>query len=73
MIHNEGTTVLKKRKAFAHITDLQAEINRMNNELSEREDYESESYQSLIDKLAHANERLQIIGGGNFHAELKRH
>lgn len=73
MIHNEGTTVFEEaEKAFAHITSLQVEIEKMNIELSERTDYESASYHSLIDRLTHANERLNIIGNGNFHAEIEK-
>jgi len=73
MIHNEGTTVMQEaEKAFEHITALQDEIERMNVELAERTDYESEGYQQLIEKLTHDNERLQIIGSGNFYAEIEK-
>ncbi len=73
MIHNEGTTVMQEaEKAFEHITDLQAEIERMNIELAERTDYESVGYQQLIDKLTHDNEHLQIIGNGNFYGEIEK-
>lgn len=73
MIHNEGTTVLEEtEKAFEHITDLQAQIEQLNIDLAERDDYESEDYQFLLDKLTHENERLQIIGSGNFHAEIEK-
>jgi len=73
MIHNEGTTVMQEaEKAFEHITDLQAEIEQLNVELAERTDYESEDYQRLLEKLTHDNELLQIIGNGNFYAEIEK-
>ncbi|HRZ99058.1 MAG TPA: ABC-F family ATP-binding cassette domain-containing protein, partial [Paludibacter sp.] len=73
MIHNEGTTVMQEaEKAFEHITDLQADIDRMNLELGERTDYESTEYHRLIDKLTHSNEHLQIISNGNFYAEIEK-
>jgi ATP-binding cassette subfamily F protein 3 len=73
MIHNEGTTVMEEaEKAFEHITELQAEIEQMNVELAERTDYESDSYHTLIERLTHANEHLQIIGSGNFYAEIEK-
>jgi ATP-binding cassette subfamily F protein 3 len=73
MIHNEGTTVMQEaEKAFEHITELQAQIERMNIELAERTDYESEGYHQLIDKLTHDNEHLQIIGNGNFVGEIEK-
>jgi ATP-binding cassette subfamily F protein 3 len=73
MIHNEGTTVMQEaEKAFEHITDLQLDIERMNVELVERTDYESKAYQELLERLTQANERLQIIGNGNFYAEIEK-
>jgi len=73
MIHNEGTTVMQEaEKAFEHITDLQAEIERMNVELAERTDYESADYHDLLDRLTHVNEHLQIVGNGNFYAEIEK-
>lgn len=73
MIHNEGTTVMQEaEKAFEHITDLQAEIERMNVELAERTDYESAEYHDLIEKLTRDNEHLQIIGNGNFYGEIEK-
>jgi len=73
MIHNEGTTVMQEaEKAFEHITDLQAEIEHMNVELAERTDYESAEYHDLLDRLTHVNEHLQIVGNGNFYAEIEK-
>ena len=73
MIHNEGTTVmLEAEKAFEHITELQAEIEQMNIDLAERNDYESDDYHQLIDRLTHSNEHLQIIGNGNFLGEIEK-
>ena len=73
MIHNEGTTVMQEaEKAFEHITELQTEIERISQELSERTDYESDDYHRLIDKLTHDNELLQIVGSGNFYAGIEK-
>ena len=73
MIHNEGTTVMQEaEKAFEHITELQDQIEQMNVELAERTDYESDDYHVLIERLTHANEHLQIIGNGNFYAEIEK-
>ncbi len=73
MIHNEGTTVMQEaEKAFEHITDLQDEIERMNIELAERTDYESDDYHDFLNHLTHQNEHLQIIGNGNFYAEIEK-
>ena len=73
MIHNEGTTVMQEaEKAFEHITDLQAEIEQINIELAERTDYESDDYHDFLNHLTHQNELLQIIGNGNFYAEIEK-
>lgn len=73
MIHNDGVTVMEEaEKAFSDIFDLQKEIERMTVELSERTDYESASYQQLIDRLTHANERLDMMGVNNFKGEVEK-
>lgn len=73
MIHNEGTTVMQEaEKAFEHITELQDEIERMNIELAERTDYESDDYHDFLNHLTHLNEHLQIVGNGNFYAEIEK-
>ncbi|MEA4982795.1 MAG: ABC-F family ATP-binding cassette domain-containing protein [Paludibacter sp.] len=73
MIHNEGTTVMQEtEKAFEHITGMQQEIERLSKELVDRTDYESDEYHRIIDKLTHTQEHLQIIGNGNFQAEIEK-
>lgn len=73
MIHNHGTTVMQEaEKAFEHITSLQAEIDRLSNELAERTDYDSVEYHHIIDRLSHHTEHLNIVGGGNFYAEIEK-
>ena len=73
MIHAEGTTVMEEtQKAFQHINELQDRINRSAEELATRTDYESASYQDLIEQMAHDNEMLQVLGGGNFAGELEK-
>lgn len=73
MIHDEGTTVMQEaQKAFKRVNDLQEHINQLANELAERTDYESEGYQRLIEQMAHENELLQVLGGGNFAGELEK-
>lgn len=73
MIHNDGATVMEEaEKAFGHIFKLQEEILRMTNELAERTDYESDSYHSLIDKLTHSNEQLDVMGVNNFRGDIEK-
>ena len=58
--------------AFGHIREMEKQIERLNLELAERTDYETESYQKLIDKVTHLSEHFQMMGGNNYHAELER-
>ncbi|MBO5960885.1 MAG: ABC-F family ATP-binding cassette domain-containing protein [Paludibacteraceae bacterium] len=73
MIHAEGTTVMEEtQKAFQTINELQARIDMVSTQLAERTDYESAEYQDLIEQMAHDNEMLQVLGGGNFAGELEK-
>lgn len=58
--------------AFEHIREMEKEIERLNLQLAERTDYESEAYQNLIDRVTHVSEHFQMMGGNNYHAELER-
>lgn len=59
-------------QAFGHIQEMEKEIERLNLQLAERTDYETESYQKLIDRVTHLSEHFQMLGGSNYHAELER-
>lgn len=73
MIHNHGTTVMQEaEKAFEHITSLQAEIDSLSQQLADRTDYDSVEYHELIDRLSHHTEHLNIVGSGNFYAEIEK-
>ena len=58
--------------AFEDLHNLQAEVERLNNLLVERTDYESEEYHALIDRFTRESERYQMMGGGNYQAELEQ-
>lgn len=73
MIHSSHSTVVEEaEKAFEHITSLQKEIEKYTQELADRTDYDSDEYHALIDKIAHKNEHLNIINGGNFYAAIEK-
>ena len=66
------TVMEEAEQAFSHIFELQSRIERMNTELSERTDYESEYYQELIVRVSNANEQLALIGASNYQAEIEK-
>ena len=72
VLSDEHTVMEEAMQAFDHITEMQLRLEKMNNELAERTDYESESYMQLVERFTHENERFQMMGGMNFHAEIER-
>ena len=73
MILADNRTVMQEAElAFEHIFELQANLERMNQQLAERTDYESEDYHNLIDRFTHENDRFLMMGGTNFHSEIER-
>ena len=69
---DETTLVQEVRKAFSHIDAMQANLDRMNQELAERTDYESEAYQRLIDSVTALTDRLAIEQTENHEAEMEK-
>lgn len=73
MVLQDDTTVKEEtRKAFADNTRLKEKVERMNRELTERTDYESEEYMLLVERFTQAHERWLMIGGENYEAEIER-
>ena len=59
-------------QAFAHIFEMQQRVERMNEELAERTDYDSEEYHQLIEEYTHLNEQYTMMGGSHYEAEIER-
>ena len=73
MILSDTRTVMAEAEmAFDHIFEMQERLEKMNQELADRTDYESESYQELIERFTHDNERFLMMGGTNYKAEIER-
>ena len=69
----DDTTVREEAsKAFAGISSLKAELDRLNAELAQREDYENESYLDLVERFTATHDKLQILGADNCEANLER-
>lgn len=69
----DDTTVREEAsKAFVGISSLKAELDRLNAELAQREDYESESYLDLVERFTATQDKLQILGADNCEANLER-
>lgn len=72
VLSDEHTVMEEAEKAFEHISDMQKQVEILNNELAQRTDYESEDYMQLVERFTHESERFQMMGGMNYHAELER-
>ena len=72
VLSDEHTVMEEAEKAFEHISEMQERIERLNNELAERTDYESEDYMALVERFTHESERFQMMGGMNYHAQLEK-
>ena len=69
----DDTTVREEaRKAFADNTKMAERLERMNRELSERTDYETEEYMDLVQRYTEAHERYQMMGAEGYEAEIER-
>ena len=73
MVLSDTRTVMAEAEmAFEPIFEMQDRLARMNQELADRTDYDSESYHELIDRFTHENERFLMMGGTNYKAEIER-
>ncbi|MFN5319507.1 MAG: ABC-F family ATP-binding cassette domain-containing protein [Bacteroidia bacterium] len=73
MKHNTGTTIFEEaRTAFKEVLGLEEELNRLGKELESREDYESEEYQKIIDRLSEVGDRLGLLGAGSIEGETEK-
>lgn len=71
-IKDELTVKQEAARAFEHLQQLDEAIDRMNNELAERTDYESEEYQDLIDRVAQKTELRTLMQSENIDAEIEK-
>jgi ATP-binding cassette subfamily F protein 3 len=72
VLSDERTVIEETETAFAHIHEMQQQLQRMNDELSTREDYESAEYMELVERFSHETERYNMMGGMNYRAEMER-
>ena len=74
VMHLTDDTTLREetRKAFADVLKQKERVAKMERELSERTDYESESYMELVEKFSHEHDRFMLLGADNYEAELER-
>lgn len=58
--------------AFVEVKQLEAKMQRLTNELSERTDYETEEYALLAQQLSDTNDRYNHLGGNMIEGEAEK-
>ena len=66
------TLIAETAKAFEEVLAIEAEIERLTNEIAVRTDYESEEYEKLLHRLNDANDRYHILGGDTRDADIEK-
>ena len=73
MMTEDNRTVFEEAsQAFAHLKEMEAEIEAMNNELATRTDYESDSYMELIEKVSAVSEKFYAIDMTHFEEDVEK-
>ena len=69
----DNTTVREEvKKAFADISKMKERVDKLNEELAQRTDYESDSYMELVQKFTTEHDRYMMMGADNYEAEMER-
>ena len=73
LMTEDGRTVFEEAsQAFAHLHEMEAQIEAMNRQLAERTDYESDSYMNLIEQVATMSEKFYAIDLTHFEEDVEK-
>ena len=73
LMTEDGRTVFEETaQAFAHLHEIEAEIERLNKELETRTDYESDSYMQLIEQVSALSEKFYAIDATNYEEDVEK-
>ena len=73
LMTEDGRTVFEETaQAFAHLHEMEAEIDRLNKELETRTDYESDSYMELIEQVSALSEKYYAIDATNYEEDVEK-
>jgi len=73
MVLPKGKTVLDETlSVLSEIKELEADLDKVNNEIATRTDFESESYLELFNTLEELNERYRVLGGQTVEADAQK-
>ncbi|MCR5454749.1 MAG: ATP-binding cassette domain-containing protein [Bacteroidales bacterium] len=73
LMTEDGRTVFEETaQVFAHIKEAEAEIDRINDLLATRTDYESDEYMKLIEQVSSLSEKFYAIDNVHFDEDIER-
>lgn len=73
LMTEDGRTVFEETaQAFAHLHEMEAQIDRLNKELETRTDYESDSYMALIEEVSTLSEKFYSIDATNYEEDVEK-
>lgn len=73
MVHNENQTVyLSVFHGLKQISALEHDINKINQDISHRQDYQSAAYADLLDRLKTKTEKYHLLGGDKVTALIEQ-
>ena len=73
LMTEDGRTVFEEAsQAFAHLHQMEAEIEELNRQLTERTDYESDEYMALIEEVASKSEKFYAIDMTHFEEDVEK-
>lgn len=73
LMTEDGRTVFDETaQAFAHLHEMEAQIDRLNKELETRTDYESDSYMALIEEVSALSEKFYSIDATNYEEDVEK-
>ena len=69
----KGKTVMAEAlTAFEEVKKLEVQISKLNDELANRTDYESDDYANLLQKISDTSDRFHFLGGESMEAEAEK-
>jgi ATP-binding cassette, subfamily F, member 3 len=71
LVTNDHNVIEETQKAFGHIIEIEKELEKLNLELAHRDDYESDEYHMIIQKVTDLTERYNLLGGHSYMADLE--
>ena len=69
---DDATVFEETSKAFAEISSMKTEMDKINEELTVRTDYESDAYMQLIERVSELSEKFYAIEEVNYEAEVEK-